>query len=165
METRPVIHIQPTVLDRFMESLTMLVLLTMWLLVVWNYNSLPDIIPSHFGAGGEVDDYSRKSFLYVLPGIATAIFIGMKVLTQYPRIYNYGKVVTASNAGELYKIGSELVRSINLGIAITFTYITWRIIDIAKGGSPSLSGWFIAVFILCIMGPVVYFLFRMVRVK
>lgn len=78
---------------------------------------------------------------------------------------NYGKTVTASNAREMYKIGSDLVRSISLGIAITTSYITWRIINIAKGGSPSLSGWFIAIFIVCIFGPVIYFLFRMIRVK
>ena len=165
MESRPNLQVEPTVLDRFMDALTVVVLLLMWLFVVWNYGSLPDEIPSHFGAGGEVDDYSRKSFLFVLPGIATIIFLGMKVLGKYPHIYNYGKDVTAANAKEMYKIGADLVRSITLGIAILFAYIAWRMIDIANGGSPNLGGWFLPIFLLCIFAPVGYFLYRLIRTK
>lgn len=44
------------------------------------YNQLPDQLPTHWGANGEIDDYSSKNFtVYMLP----LIFIGLNLFTHF----------------------------------------------------------------------------------
>lgn len=44
------------------------------------YNQLPDQLPTHWGANGEIDDYSSKNFtVYMLP----FIFVGLNLFTHF----------------------------------------------------------------------------------
>ncbi|WP_127588614.1 SdpI family protein [Paenibacillus koleovorans] len=73
------------------------VALILWLaavgLSIWSYGDLPEQVPSHWGPGGEVDDYSSKEFAVLfIPGLMVGLFLLIRVLPKIdPRKSNYPK--------------------------------------------------------------------------
>lgn len=69
---------------KFFFILNILILIANWGFVIYNYFSLPEIVPTHFGVSGEVDGFGDKKMYFILLGIATALFVLMNYLSQNP---------------------------------------------------------------------------------
>jgi len=52
-----------------------------YLLVAWN--SIPDQIPGHFNASGEVNRWDSKGTLFIMPGISLLMFICYRLLSGF----------------------------------------------------------------------------------
>lgn len=50
-------------------------------LLAWAWTAMPDVVPSHFGAGGEVDDWSSKgAFLATMGLVGGGLHVGLPLL-------------------------------------------------------------------------------------
>src|SRR2546428_8950316 len=94
MEARPKLIIELTKVDKLLETVCLMILVVLWLGTIAFFSKLPDQIPSHFNAAGQADDFSYKTHIFVLPIVATIIYIGMTILNKRPHIYNYLTTVT-----------------------------------------------------------------------
>lgn len=66
---------------RLADSLSILLVLFAFGFAAWMYPSLPEEIPTHWNAAGEVDDYTRKPLgVFVLPLTALGVFVLMKLI-------------------------------------------------------------------------------------
>lgn len=52
-------------------------------LVLSNYSTLPDNIPSHFNAQGVADDWGSKRTIFVFPACSVALYVFMSVFTAW----------------------------------------------------------------------------------
>jgi uncharacterized membrane protein len=50
-------------------------------LVLSNYSTLPDTIPTHFNTQGVADDWGSKTTIFIFPAIAFPIYILLSVIT------------------------------------------------------------------------------------
>ena len=138
---RPKIKVPLEGLDIVLDilSATLLVLLIAYTII--SYPELPDTIPSHFNAKGEVDGYSEKSMLWSLPIISIVLFIGLFFVNKYPHLHNYMVNITEENALKNYRFSTRIIRFTNLFIMILFGVITFSIIESAHGNTSKLDGW------------------------
>ncbi|MDO1499950.1 DUF1648 domain-containing protein [Winogradskyella maritima] len=142
---RPKIKVPFETADYVMEFISIAVLLIMWGLVITQIGTLPEEVPSHFGANGKPDDYNSKMTLWLLPIIATATYIGLFIINRYPHIHNYRVNITEDNALVQYRFSTRIVRIINLFCALTFGYLVYQLIEVAQGEANGLGQLFLYI--------------------
>lgn len=119
------------------------IILLLWILTVTAFFKMPDTIPTHFNASGQVDNYGNKETIFILPIIATIIFIGLTILNHYPHIFNYASRITEVNAEYQYSMASKTIRFLKLIIAILFTIIVLDTFLTSINKANGLGSWFL----------------------
>ena len=156
MQTRPKIILQPTQLDKAVETTGLGLLILLWLITMIAFFTLPETIPTHYNALGQVDNYGSKTTLFILPAIASIIFIGITKLNKYSYIFNY--TVTINVATRLLRI-LKLVCVLVFFLIVLFTWLT------TLGNVTGLGRWFLPFALSLVIIPVGYFLIKLFRSK
>ena len=128
----------------------------MWYYVMSQYADLPETIASHFNSRGEADGFSGKAVLWLLPGLSSVMYVGLLILTKYPHIHNYMVNITEANALKNYRFSIRMLRVVNFLCVLLFAYITYKMIEGAKGNHSSLGmGFVIIVIAFSVLLPIV----------
>jgi len=117
-----------------------------------NYSKLPDIIPIHYNAAGEVDNSGNKISIFILPIIATVIFFTFIYLSKIPHIFNYIVEINMENAENQYTIATKMLRHLKLGITCVFFLISYKTIQIVDGKTDLLGKYFLMFTLVIIFG-------------
>ena len=149
---RPKIKIELTKSDKILEIIALLLLVCLWIYVIYNYNSLPDIINTHFNAQGKPDGSGEKQYIFGLPGVATFIYILVTIATKYPHTFNYTEEITEENALEEYSKTIKMNRILKIVVIGIFSYASWQTIN-----EVDISPLFFPVMLVAIFGPIIYF--------
>ena len=110
---RPKLSVPYTPFDIIIECLSMAMIVYIWTHLIVVFGELPDRVPSHFNAAGEADGFSSKAFLFFIPILTTAMYIGLFALTRYPHLHNYMVTITEENAPKQYRFGVTVLRVVN----------------------------------------------------
>jgi uncharacterized membrane protein len=165
MEERPRIKIELSGADRILESVGWLALIFLWVLTILNYTKMPESVPIHFNAAGEVNGYGNKASIFILPVTGLVVFIGMTILNRFPHIFNYPVNITLENAEKQYLNATRTVRYLKSIIVITFLIIEYQTIQTVTGKSEGLGVWFFPVTMGLILIPTIVFVIRAYRTK
>lgn len=136
-----------------------------WLLSV--YSGLPDIIPTHFNAAGEVDGHDGKASIWMLPGIALFTVLMTLVLPQAaPSLINYPVKMTEENRARQYALMLQFLSGLSLIILALFTYISWITVRIATSGEANENlGLGVWLLLAPMFGWIFLYLYRSFSVK
>lgn len=115
---RPKIKLTLAPIDEWLESLCFIGCVWLWIYCIKAYRILPETIPTHFNLKGVADDYGSKATMFILPSVATAIYILITVLNQYPHIFNYMVKITADNAEKQYSFATRMLRVVKLIVIV-----------------------------------------------
>ncbi len=162
---RPKLKIPLDTADRLMELFGWGLLVTSWVLVIWHYPSLPEKIPIHYNAAGEVDRLGSRAMIVTLPLVATILFLALTLLNRYPYVFNYPVAITPANAERQYKNSTRLVRYLKTVIPLIFLVILLQTIRIAGLEAKQLSVWFLPGLIAAIFGPLIWYMVRSFRFR
>lgn len=138
---QPKIEIEWTPFDWLFEGLALAGLLVLIVLPIAYYSALPDIIPQHFNAHGEADGFGSKKALWLLPGLGSALFVLMSVLSRHPHLFNYNFKITPENAERQYRLAIQLVRILKVMVMSLFAYLVWGTIQVATSQEKTLDSW------------------------
>lgn len=158
MKNQPVLQLPASTLERFLDAAAILFSFGALLLAVSLYPGLPDQIPIHFNGQGTADNFGPKNTLFILPGIAVAMALGLIALTRYPHQFNYLTKITPENAAFEYGKARLMLRVMNVLTSLLFLVITWELTT-AASGTTSRLGWFFWVILAAVLvvPPVVFF--------
>lgn len=165
MESRPKIKIILTPIDKVMEVVGWLLLAVTCILAVYQYYTLPEIIPVHYNASGVPDRYGNKTFLFFLPALALVLFIGMTWLNKYPHIFNYPVTITNENAEVQYRFATRMLRYMKMVLAFIFCLVLIGGGLAATGKVTRLGWWFIPLIISLTVIPAIYAVIRSFRLN
>lgn len=157
IEKRPNIRVQLTATDKAIEMLGWLLVGTIWLLTLLSYDKLPNTIPIHFDSLGNVDGFGEKATILTLPRVATAIFIGMTILNQFPQVFNYTTNITNENALRQYTNATRMIRYLKLIVVIIFGILVVFTVKSAHGNTADLGKWFLPLLLVPIFVLITYF--------
>ena len=138
--------------------LVMLVGVTIYLGISWS--SLPDKIPAHYDFAGNIDRWGKKGELLIVPIMSWFLYVMITGVEQIPSIWNTGVKVTAENRYRVYRVLKYMVKSIKLIMVVDFSYMT---IHSLRG--QSLPGWFTLLFMVILFGDLIFWLWRLYKVK
>lgn len=136
---RPKIKLALQPLDKWLEALAIIGCIWLWTFCIRAYTILPETIPTHFNFKGVADGYGSKATLFILPSIATAIYVLMTCLNQYPHIFNYMVKITIDNAEQQYRSATRLLRWVKLFVIVLFSIISVMITTSVK--NEGMSRW------------------------
>ncbi|MCC6816143.1 MAG: DUF1648 domain-containing protein [Saprospiraceae bacterium] len=158
MEQRIIVDLNITLFDRLIEALGWITIMIIWILLLANYSTLPENIPTHFNYLGKADDYGAKGNLFILPVIGTVIVSGLTILNRYPHKFNYLVKITERNAIRQYTLATRLIRYLKLNISILFGFIFYKTIQISMENDTDLGMWFLVISLGTIFIPIIYFI-------
>lgn len=165
MTIRPKIRLELTPTDQFLEILGWFALLLLVGLALVNFFQLPDTIPTHFNAVGEVDAYGGKINILTLPIIGAVLFVGLTVLNRYPHVFNYPTEITAENALRQYTNATRVIRYLKLAVVLIFTFLVFKTSSIAMDKSEGLGlQIYVVIFFLSTL-PMLFFVRKLMKTK
>lgn len=162
---RPVIRPEMGPVDWILEGLALIALLTFGGVILYQYQLLPGVIPQHFNAAGDPDEFGSKDTIWVLPVIALVAWTIMTLVTRIPQTFNFPVKITEKNARIQYTMAIRLVRILKIGIILVFFYIGYATAMIARQKQASMGPWFLPVLIGLIAIPIVVYLFLSLQNK
>jgi Protein of unknown function (DUF1648) len=141
-----------TRLERVLQGVSALavVISAVHLSQVWE--RLPARIPRHFGWDGTVDGWGDRGALWVLPALGLALVIGLSLLERVPHLYNYPVKLTESTRGAAYVLGRQFVCGVKAIMAVTFSYLTFAVTEVALGASSGPGPWFTPALLAAVFG-------------
>jgi immunity protein, SdpI family len=113
------------------EVLVLLVIALPFLYLLKIYNGLPARVPTHFGANGQPNDFSNKSFLWVI----TSILAGTSIL-----IYLLIRFLPNIDPKKKAKYSATVFNKIAVAIVLLISLISCYSIYASKAGAFKLGG-------------------------
>ncbi|WP_193105693.1 DUF1648 domain-containing protein [Brachybacterium sp. FME24] len=124
--------------------------ITVWLVIA--YLSMPQTVATHFGPGGQADDYGSKLSVLVLAGIMLVVSLAITGLSARPALLNYPTVITEKNAQAVYREGERLLVLTLLSMQVVYLYLARSVIG--GEGSALLALGFVLVLGCVLIGNV-----------
>jgi hypothetical protein len=118
------------------DALSVAVLILGWWVALSVYPRLPEQVPVHFGLTGEADRWGRRWMIFLIPLVSTVIIALDYWLFEYV------------SPGSPRPIPPEMRTPLHLlllELSVIFTYIAWRMSEVAFGRARGLGGWFLPV--------------------
>jgi uncharacterized membrane protein len=69
---------------KLIKVINYLILAFVWVFTVFNFNSLPETIPTHFGLDNKADAYGSRNSLFILPVVTTVLFLLLAYVSKHP---------------------------------------------------------------------------------
>lgn len=104
----------------WLRRLTVMAAVVVTVVVAVRYPGMPDTIPTHFGPGGEADDWGSKSSILWLSLIMLVCFGGCHWISYRPRVFNYPKELTEDNIQPMYRAGEQMMVWLNVGLVVIY---------------------------------------------
>jgi uncharacterized membrane protein len=94
--------------DFFVEACCLLCLIgvLIYLAIAWQH--IPQQVPGHYNALGEIDKMTSKGTLITLLITSWIMYIGISVIEKLPQIWNTGVNVIEENKEKVYRISVAL---------------------------------------------------------
>ena len=87
-------------------------------LILWH--SLPEQIPIHYNAAGEIDGYGGRGSLLLMPIIGLVMDLTIVLTSRFPQTWNTGVRVTVLNRVRVYRLVRDLIAELRLTMALFF---------------------------------------------
>lgn len=165
MKKRPIINIEPTKTDNLIELIGYLILAAFWVTIILSYNNLPEQIPIHYNGLGEVDNYSNKTSIFLLPIIGTFLFMILTLVSKNPESFNYNVEITEENAESQYRNSIKMMRIMKIIVIVLFFLIDFKTIKTSMGKSEGLGIWFLPFSLTIVFIPIIYFAYKSKKMK
>lgn len=130
-----------------------------------SWNELPDQVPAHYNAMGEVDRWGSKWELFILPGIGLFVIIPMHFLEKKPWLHNYPKRFNENNAKEFYILSRKLLNQLKNICLIIFSVLLLELVILALGRGNGMGIWLLPAIIIATMAPIVIGLIKQRKIR
>lgn len=152
---RPKIDIPKTMSERIWDLIGYLVFLSSVIYLIYVWGDLPQEVPAHYNALGEVDRYGSKWELVILPGVSLFILGLMNLFERFPEWHNYPKRLNDKNAESFYLNSRKLVNQIKNISLIIFAYLLFQSVGIAIGWLKELNSWGLSILIFLLLFAII----------
>jgi len=161
----PILQIEKKPFDKYLDTLALLLALSLFAIPFNYYSILPESIPIHFNSRGEADGYGSKKIIWFIPIIGFAIHLLFKWLNKRPHVLNYPVKITKENAQAQYSMCLRVLRIVDVLMLLLFTSIVYQICTASVNGMKEAYPWYTIVFILSILVVLILYFYRSKKVK
>jgi Protein of unknown function (DUF1648) len=123
------------------DALAVVVLIVGWWIALSVYPRLPEQIPVHFGLKGEADRWGGRWMIFLLPVIGAAV-IGLNYW-----IFEYLSPGSPKPIPPVMRLPLHMLLFV---LSVIFTYITWRMSEVAFGRARGLGRWFLPASLIAV---------------
>jgi len=139
-----------------LEIVGSLLLLGMIIFIFAKWNQIPDQVPGHYNAMGEIDRWGSKIEIIILPLMSIFIYAMTTGFSFFPQTWNIPVKISDSNKEEIYKYSMSLLIFMKVEVVGMFFYITYFTVM-----AQPLPSYFLPIVLLVIFGTLIYFIILM----
>lgn len=144
-------------LQRFLELLSLLIVIGMTLYTAMMWQGLPDQIATHFDAVGKADGYGSKWTLWWMVALMFLMYGTMFLAPKMKKFYNYPVKITKENEERQFELVSIFMRVIIFESILLLSFIQWSTVNNALDESENLNPIVMIVIIgLMVVSTVMY---------
>ncbi|BDH62022.1 hypothetical protein MTP04_21520 [Lysinibacillus sp. PLM2] len=144
---RPVIKIPKTRMEKILDLIGGTFFLLSLVFILYSWVDIPDRIPGHFNALGEVDRWGSKYEIIILPIMGMFLFFLLSLFEKAPHMHNYPKRLNENNVEQFYINSRQTLNIVKNICLIIFATLIVQIVRVSKGDIQSLGIWFLPIFI------------------
>ena len=146
-------------LDQIMNRLSLLLLLGTVVFLTAFWQRIPDEVPMHFNAAGEIDRWSSRTELLILPVISWLVYGLLTVVEQIFRTWTAGGTGMKKKE-QVHFLRRHLLSTLKRLVVVIFTWIpVWCALALP------LPVWFLPVTLVAVFGDMVYWIVRLIRAQ
>lgn len=160
--SQPNVNLVQTPLDGILDKMLFMFMALIFIIPLMYFDELPNEIPIHFNAKGEVDNYGSRYTLFILPFIQLVTGLLLWWLKKRPQIFNYWVKITDLNAEVQYKMAQRFMSILNLIMAVMFTYIEFMIVKMSIDESSTLKPAYVFFFVALILSATIIYVVKSV---
>ncbi len=135
-------------------------LLGVTLYAAFRWSAIPEKIPTHFNAAGEIDAFGGKEALLVPLVIAWVLYGLLSLVEAIPAVWNTGVEVTPENREAVFRIIKTMQSLLKAEIAMWFSYLI-----LCSALCRGLSAFALPLGLFLIFGTLLWSLFRLYRTR
>lgn len=159
------LKIKKTSFHVFFDWFAGIVFIGIVLFWLFQLSSLPNEVPMHYNAKGEIDRYGSKWETIILPVISVFLWGMCSLIEKHPSLMNVPKKLTEDNKQEIFTISTHLLSVIKNFALLIFSFLIFEICWTAKGNNQLLSSWFLPIILLVTFVPIIYYSIKLYKVK
>lgn len=163
MYSRPRIKIQLSDSEKFLAIAGWVAIVTVWLIPLALFHTLPDTIPLHFDSDGNINRYGSRLFVFTLPPVATFVFAILHIVGRRPYLLNYPVTITERNAPIQYALAVKALLILRFTMGIIFIFILLAIIF--PEANKIIVSWMLFLSIVLLIIPITYFQIKSLKHK
>ncbi|WP_431808668.1 DUF1648 domain-containing protein [Lysinibacillus sphaericus] len=145
---RPILTLPKTKYEKCLDVIGSGLFTVSILFIILQWGNLPEEIPAHFNAKGEVDRWGSKIEVLILPGIGIFMWIFLGLLEKAPHMHNYPARLNERNVEAFYLNSRRLCNEVKNFCVILFAIISCEIVLVALGKIEGLGWWFLPVVLI-----------------
>ena len=146
--------------DIILNILCLIILVSTMLFLIVTWSKIPDKVPMHYDFAGNIDRWGSKLEILILSVIIWMVYAFITIIEKFPEVWNTGVKVTEENKERVYSTLLHLISTIKFIMVGVFAYLT-----VQTALALELSAWFTPIFILAILGNLLYWIWKLFRVK
>lgn len=135
------------------------------LLLVMVWNTLPEEVPAHYNAKGEVDRWGSKWELIILPIISFFLLLFLSFLERHPEWHNYPTRFNESNAKSFYLLSRKLLNVEKNICMIVLSGVVYLSIAVPLGWSNGVGIWILPLIVIPVLLPIIMMIFQQRKIK
>ena len=152
--------LRSSLFDRIANIICLVLLVGVVVFFIAAWGSIPDQVPGHYDAGGNVTRMGSKSELVILPIMAWFLYLIMLGVSLFPQAWSTGVKVTAENRVRVYRAIKHMLSTVKLAVVIIFVFIA-----LSTAITQSLPSWFLPASLILTFGPMAYFIIQLIRYR
>ena len=102
-------NIKNTLADTVMEYICRILLIGTLIYLIVRWNALPEQIPVHYNAAGEIDGWGGKGMVWLFVVISWGLYLGITFVGRFPELWNTGVKITKTNKEKVYRLIKYLI--------------------------------------------------------
>ena len=130
-----------------------------------NWSALPEKVPAHFNAAGEVDRFGPKVEMIILPILGAFVAGLMQWIERFPEKHNYPQRLNENNVKEFYLVSRKMMNRLKNICLLFFALSSFEIITIAQGLENPLGNWLFPALIVSVAIVIVYGIIKQVKIR
>jgi uncharacterized membrane protein len=150
------IKLKHTKFQSILEIITLLILIGMFVYVLLRWNEVPDQIPGHYNASGEIDRWGNKGELFILPFVSAGMYLFLSVIMFFPSAWNVPVTVTRENTNKVYGCILTMMILIKAELMANFLYLTYNGVE-----AKPLSPYYLIITLTAVFGTLIFFVIRL----
>ena len=138
-----------------MEYICRILLIGTLIYLIVRWNVIPDQIPIHYNAAGDIDGWGGKGMVWLLVVISWGLYLGITFVGRFPELWNTGVKITKKNKEKVYRLIKYLIGTSKLILISVFTLL----IVFSTLAKP-LPLWFAGIYLTILIADMAFWLVR-----
>jgi uncharacterized membrane protein len=149
--------------DKIWETISLLLLITNILIIVFSLPKLPDIIPIHFNLAGEANGWGSKNTLWIMFAITIPMYALLTFISGKPELYR--SRMSENNMEEQLRLTSKMTRIMKTVVLLIFVMVTVFMVQTAQGKWQEQIVWTLPIILTLIFAPTCYYLLNLAKLR